>query len=127
MRNSYLFITIFFLLIGLSCNKEKPPVGKYTGLFTYTEPQGKVEFDYFEISESSKNYIVMNGSTLEKNGKEIVGTIHTSFGSFINIKGKFSHRLFSKRHAIKGTFTQDLYQGGNHYIWSGTFEINSDF
>lgn len=48
------------------------------------------------------------------------------FGSFVNIEGEWNHKLFSKNYTIKGTFTQIKYQGGNQYLYSGTFKIKSN-
>lgn len=120
-----LIISLCTLFIG--CNKEKPKPGQYAGFFHYDTPQVFEEYSQIELSESKSDYIIVNGSTLKKNGKKISGMIDVlDFGSFVNIEGEWSHKLFSKNYTIKGTFTQIKYQGGNQYQYSGTFEIKSN-
>ena len=124
---------ILTLLIGLmvftvSCTKEKPPTGHYYGTFNYEVPQGIIKTAEIEITESSKDKIIINDSELNKDSKKIEGNIaNLSFSQFgIYIKGEWTHKLFSKNYLIKGTFTETYYQGGNQYQNSGTFEIKSN-
>ncbi|NEN25705.1 hypothetical protein G3O08_19635 [Cryomorpha ignava] len=128
MKTNILFITsIFIIIFATSCNKEKPSNGDYYGTFTYNNPSGIIKTAEIEITESSKNKIVINGSELEKDGKKIEGKIENiSFSQFgVDINGEWSHKLFSKNYKIEGTFTEDYYQGGNAYQNSGTFKITS--
>src|SRR5690554_6751240 len=125
MKTNILFI-IGIIIFATSCNKEKPIVGEYYGTFTYSS--GIVKTTEIEITESTKNKIVINGSELEKDGKKIEGKIeNVSFysQSGVYINGEWSHKLFSKNYKIEGTFTEDYYQGGNSYQSSGTFKITS--
>lgn len=129
MKTNILFITsICIIIFATSCSKEKPSVGDYYGTFTYSTPSGIVKTAEIEITESSKNKIVINGSELDKDGKNIEGKIENiSFSQFgVDINGEWSHKLFSKNYKIEGTFTEDYYQGGNSYQNSGTFEIKSN-
>ena len=128
MKTHILFIiSIFLIVFGLGCSKEKPSIGNYYGTFTYSTPQGVVKTAEIEITESSKNKIIINGSELTKDGKKIEGKIENiSFSQFgVDIYGEWS-KLFSKEYLIKGTFTENYYQGGNQYQNSGTFEIKSN-
>lgn len=129
MKTHILFISSIILLVfGIGCSKEKPITGNYYGIFTYSTPQGVVKTAEIEITESSKNKIVINGSELSKNGKKIKDKIENiSFSQFgVDIDGEWSHKLFSKEYSIKGNFTEVYYQGGNQYQNSGTFEIKSN-
>lgn len=129
MKIHILFIiSIFLIVFGIGCSKEKPSIGNYYGTFTYNTPQGAVKTAEIEITESSKNKIIINGSELTKDGKKIEGKIkNISFSQFgVDIDGEWSHKLFSKEYLIKGTFTENYYQGGNQYQNSGTFEIKSN-
>lgn len=130
MRMFFVFIvSICLIVLGTSCSKEKPDIGDYYGIFTYNSQPELIKTTEIEITESSKNKIVINGSKLEKDGKKIEGKIdNVSFYSQtgVYIKGEWSHKLFSKNYVIKGTFTEEYYQGGNTYQSSGTFEIKSN-
>lgn len=129
MKTYILIITSICIIISAtSCNKEKPDVGDYYGTFTYSNPPDIVKTAEIEITESSKNKIVINGSELDKDGKHIEGKIENiSFSQFgVSIDGEWSHKLFSKNYKIEGTFTEDYYQGGNTYQNTGTFEIKSN-
>lgn len=127
-KHILLSILISLLFLIESCSKEKPRIGDYYGIFNYDVPSGVVNTAEIEITESTDDKIVINGSTLKKDGKKIEGKIiNLSFSQFgIDIKGEWSHKLFSKDYTIKGTFTEDYYQGGNQYQNSGTFEIKSN-
>lgn len=120
-------VLCILILIG-SCSKKKPHIGNYYGTFTYDIPTGITNFAEIEITESSADKIIINNSELQKNGKKISGRIvYLPFSQFgINIKGKWSHKLFSKEYSIKGSFTEDYYQGGGQYQNSGTFIIKSN-
>ena len=137
-----ILIVIITLLIVLSCKKEKPPTGNYIGVFHYqnlsTWPD---KFIWLKIEESEKDYVLIgptdyNGNltfsildTLYKeNKKNIEGKIPSNGNGPIYIKGEWSHKLFSKKYLIKGTFIETYYsQGGsNQYQCSGTFEIKSN-
>ena len=129
MKTHILFmISIFLIVFGLGCSKEKPSIGNYYGTFTYNSPQGVVKTAEIEITESSKNKIIINGSELTKDGKKIEGKIENiSFSQFgVDIDGEWSHKLFRKEYTIKGAFTETYYQGGNTYENSGTFVIKSN-
>lgn len=129
MKTHILFISSLFLIaIGIGCSKEKPSIGNYYGTFTYSTPQGLVKTAEIEITESSKNKIIINGSELTKDGKKIEGKIENiSISQFgINIDGEWSHKFISKEYLIKGNFTEDYYQGGSQYQNSGTFLIKSN-
>lgn len=116
----------FILFLFLGCSKEKPRVGNYYGVFTYTNPEGLVKGAEMEITESTKNKVIINGYQLTKDGKKIEGTLNHSSSSFgVTINGEWSHRIFSKDYKINGTFTENYYQGGGQYQSSGTFEIKS--
>ena len=124
--NSFFIISLCMLFI--SCNKEKPKTGMYAGFFHYESPQIFDKYSQIEISDSNSDYIIVNGSKLKKNGKKISGMIDVlDFGSFVQIEGEWSHKLFSKNYTIKGTFTQTIYYlGGNQYQYTGTFVIKSN-
>lgn len=129
MKLNLLFIAgIYLIVLGSSCSKEKPDVGDYYGIFTYSSEPEIIKTAEIEITESSKNEIVINGSKLIKDGKRIEGRIESlSFSQFgVTINGEWSHKLFSKNYKIEGTFTEDYYQGGNSYQSSGTFTIKSN-
>lgn len=129
MKTYILIITIICVIISAnSCNKEKPDIGYYFGTFRYGNPPDIVRTAEIEITESSKNRIVINGSELDMDGKRIEGKIENiSFSQFgVNLDGEWSHKLFSKNYKIIGTFTEDYYQGGNIYQNTGTFEIKSN-
>jgi hypothetical protein len=129
MKTYILFVcSICLIFFGIGCSKEKPTIGNYYGTFNYSAPQGVVKTAEIEITESSKNRIIINGSALTKDGKKIEGKIENiSFSQFgIDINGEWSHKLFSKEYSIKGNFTEDYYQGGNQYQNEGTFVIKSN-
>lgn len=140
MKNKITFIVT--ILIVLSCSKEKPIVGNYIGVFNYENSTNLTEKTiWLKIEESEKDYVLIgrtdyNGNltssildTLyKKNKKNIEGKIPSNGNGPIYIKGEWSHKLFSKKYLIKGTFTETYYsQGGsNQYQYSGTFEIKSN-
>ncbi len=129
MKTHILFVcSICLIFFGIGCSKEKPSIGNYYGIFTYSTPQGVIKTAEIVITESSKNKIIINGSELTKDGKKIEGKIENiSFSQFgIDLNGEWSHKLFSKNYLIKGTFTETYYQGGNQYQNEGTFEIKSN-
>lgn len=129
MKKTIILTSLLGLMIfTVSCKKEKPTTGHYYGTFNYNVPQGIIKTGEIEITESSKDKIVINDSELIKDGKKIEGNItNLSFSQFgVYIKGEWSHKLFSKNYLIKGTFTETYYQGGNQYQNSGTFEIKSN-
>ena len=80
MKKIVVLITFIGLLVFFSsCKKQKMPLGKYSFTFkntgcVYTTPPTL----YYEIMESTRDYIVLGGSyqdTLYKEGKDITGTI----------------------------------------------------
>lgn len=127
MKSINVFLVFFICFTLISCSKDKPESGSYAGYFHYESPQSFDEYSNIEITESTKDYITINGSKLQKDGKKISGMIDVlDFGSFVDINGEWSHKIFSKKYTIKGTFTQIKYQGGNQYEFSGTFEIKTN-
>ena len=128
MKKTIILTSLIGFMYTVSCTKEKPITGHYYGTFNYDVPQGIIKTAEIEITESSKDKIVINGSELNKDSKKIEGNIaNLSFSQFgVYIKGEWSHKLFSKNYLIKGTFTETYYQGGNQYQNSGTFEIKSN-
>ena len=129
MKKTIILTSLIGLLVfTVGCTKEKPPTGHYYGTFNYDVPQGITKTAEIEITESSKDKIVINDSELKKDGKKIEGNIaNISFSQFgVYINGEWSHKLFSEDYVIEGTFTETYYQGGNQYQNSGTFEIKSN-
>jgi hypothetical protein len=123
-------IVILYSLILLGCKKEKPPIGKYIGYFSYVNSQGQntTTSHSIEISESSKNSLVINGSTVSKNMRNIEGNTYISgLGNIVYLKGKWKKKFLSNNYCIEGTFIATYYQGGNNYNLNGTFTIKSDF
>jgi hypothetical protein len=123
---SILNLLISIILIT-SCSKQKPIIGNYYGIFNYDMPQGFSRGAAISITESLKNKIVINGSELLKDGRNIEGVVgYIPNMSSVYIKGEWTHKLFNKNYVIKGTFTETYYQGGIQYQNSGTFEIKSN-
>jgi hypothetical protein len=138
---TFYLIPLFTLIFISSCTKEKPPVGNYIGEFTYENSTNFADKTiWLKIVETEKDYILIgktdyNGNltsawldTLYKKGeKDIEGNIPALSNGTTYIKGKWSHKLFSKKYAIKGDFTETYYtQGGsNEQQVKGTFEIKS--
>lgn len=144
-------IVVLKTLIGLlvffsSCKKQKMPLGKYSFTFKYT---GEVYTTtpptlYYEIVESTRDYIVLGGSyqdTLYKEGKNITGTL-TYYGP---IPGMGLSTYYSPFHItgvydkskgiyyINGTFVSKIFtpnpeeQRMDSVDTSGTFEFKQFF
>ncbi|NOX48875.1 MAG: hypothetical protein GXO89_18095 [Chlorobi bacterium] len=126
-RFNTLLVLIGMLMLILSCSKAKPPTGDYWIALKYEKPEVKTLSQPIEITGSSKGTITINDSELDKDGKNIEGKInYVPNTNGIYITGKWSHKLFSKNYKIEGRFTEDYYQGGNLFVYSGTFEIKSN-
>lgn len=126
MKSTNTFFMFFLCFTIISCSKNKPESGSYAGYFHYEYPQSFDEYSSIEVTEPTKDHIVINGSKLQKDGKKISGMIYAlDFGSFVEINGEWSHNVFDKKYTIKGTFTQIKYQGGDEYEFGGTFSIKT--
>lgn len=143
MKKTIISISLVSLIIfSGNCTKEKPPIGNYIGVFDFENSTNLADKTvWLRIEETEKDYILIgttdyNGNltsalldTLYKKGKNnIEGKVPSNDNGLIYIKGEWSHKLFSKKYLIKGTFTETHYaQGGsNQYQNSGTFEIKSN-
>jgi len=113
-------ILVLIIFIGLfvffsSCKKQKMPEGVYG--FTFENTEGILMEPitlYYEVAESTRDYIVLNNSdTLYKDGKNVTGTI-TYHGA---IPGEGWATFFSPFH-ITGVYDKSK---GIYFI-SGTFK-----
>ncbi len=135
-----LFFTIWFSIIIGSCKKEKPATGIYIGTFNYDSPNNWPDKTiWYKISDSNKDYFLIGTSdyqgnlisayqdTIYKDKKEVNGKVPSNSGiGPYKIKGKWSHKLFSKDYIIEGDFTQTEYTQGGVFTHFGTFIIKSN-
>ncbi len=126
------------VLLFLSCSKEKPPTGLYIGDFfgtTYSSNGNTSKKSLvgilLEITETDKNHILINGASLEKNGRKIKGVLNLQFhsGDLITIDGKW--KKIDGSYVIKGNFTSSYLftnaQPPTTLPVKGTFKIESTF
>ncbi len=136
-RINKIILPISLLFLFFSCNKEKPTKGSYVGDFfgTYQLDNGSIQEKnllgvQFEITEVTKDYIIISGAKLEKNKKRIKGTLnkHFDFGDFIKIDGRLKKE--KGHYIIEGDFTStDLFMQYNPYLVrdiTGKFKIKPD-
>lgn len=115
------------------------PVGGYIGVFHYQYPSTwSDETIWYKITESNKDYLLIgktdyNGNllfphidTIYITDKKIEG--HISSNNIIPyfITGEWSKNNSKKSYLINGFFTQTDNTQGGVFIYSGTFEIESN-
>jgi hypothetical protein len=125
LKKSFLLLLFFVFLIG--CRKDKPPVGEYQATFTYDYMDDMEKTYMVEITETSRDEIMINDYPIVKNGKKVKGTIYVTGGGPYHIQGKWSGKFLSRKYKIEGTFIEIVYNSGNTSQYSGTFLITSYF
>ena len=60
MKKTIILTSLIGFMYTVSCTKEKPITGHYYGTFNYDVPQGIIKTAEIEITESSKDKIVIN-------------------------------------------------------------------
>jgi len=121
-------ILIFLLLVFLiACNKEKPRVGEYQATFVYDYLDDFEKTYMIQITETSRDEIMINDYPIVKNGKKVKGTIYVTGGGPYHIQGKWSGKFLSRKYKIEGTFIEIVYNSGDVTQFSGSFLITSYF
>lgn len=122
-------IFLFFLLVLVACNKDKPKAGKYWATFKYDNPAMTAQSTNIEITDVGKGSVKINGYSLKKDKKNISGEITylPGIGSFITIDGKWKRKNGIYKYVINGTFKQLINQsaGGSTAEVTGVFEMKS--
>lgn len=145
MKNIAIILIFSILLVcSTSCTKQKMPVGKYCFAFVQTGGQSDPLNLYFEIVESTREYVILgntNQDTLYKDGTNISGTI--TYNGSIAGSGRniiytpfYINGIYDKRkgvYYINGTFDSKILipnpeeQKMDTFNIDGTFELKSIF
>ncbi len=122
---SIVFLLVVFVLV--SCNKDRPMVGKYLITFRYTSPLPDTKELEVEITGVARNQVSINGFELRKSGRQIDGEFESNESpvSRYKIDGNWSKTAFQEQYSIIGRFTEKYTLGGNEYQASGTFEMTN--
>lgn len=131
IKNKLHIISIIIFLI--SCSKEKLPEGNYIGEFHYENSTIPDQMIWLKIVTSTKDHMLIGATdysgnlmfsyldTLYKNDNTITGKVPSNYLVPFHINGVW---FSSNKNFITGKFTQTFYQGGNQYIYSGSFKLN---
>lgn len=110
MKSKFKILIVFFGLMVFGCLKNKPAPGRYSCFFTFTYPEQKEWWRILEITEATSEYIIIKGMKLQKKGKHISGMYFDDEDFAIyRIDGELSHKAFSKKVTLKGTFIRTVY------------------
>jgi len=101
------YIIIILTLLLFSCKKEKPKTGNYVASFQLENGDYITSSYLFEITKSTKEELIINGITFQKDKDKIKGTFpqltteHPYVYPF-EIDGKWSKK--NGRYTLEGTF-----------------------
>ncbi len=101
------YIIIILTLLLFSCKKEKPKTGNYISSFQLDNGDYITSSYLFEITKSTKEELIINGISFQKDKNKIKGTfpkINTeqSYVYPFEIEGEWSKK--KGRYTLNGTF-----------------------